>query len=289
MSAIVINTKYVDFISANQQNYSTKGFEGTFFIRSSMDQIGIKEDDEVIVASLIEDDLSFVSEGIITKVKQIDKINPSSQLISQKKEEGLPAPKEYYHHNFKIQITKGLKNNNLLSDLEYSIKSVYRFNKPIIHFQQQFRDLSKQDYDTIVHGWIYTARTTFGKLVNAIPRQNKLEFMLQAMDHFSTVDFIHISLNDGLNFLYDYIDRRILSRGRLLVETNTLIKNHLSNIVPTNEIGFVNPKTEKSDSLSAQAEVFENLFELDAKSDLRHEIKKGISEEIGRASCRERV
>jgi len=279
MSALAINTQYVDILPINNQSFSQKGFEGSFAINSALDQLLIKENDEIIIASPFQKDLIFISEGIIAKVNSINPIPPTQELITKRKLDGLPPPKETFSHNFKIKITKELETNNLLSDLEYSIKSVYRFNNPIVHFQQQFRSLSKQDYDTIVHGWVYAARTTFGKLINAIPRQNKLEFMLQAMDHFSTVDFRDIALDEGVVFLYNYIDRRILSRGRLLVATNKLIKDHLSDIIPSEEIGFFNPKTKQTNNLNLQASAFEDLFQLENKSNIIKFIKKSISED----------
>jgi hypothetical protein len=279
MSTITINTQYVSLVSTNKHSEFTKGFVGTFIITSALDQLGIRENDEVVISTPIKDDLSFVSEGIITKVNQINRIPPPVTLVAQKKVDGQVLPKDKYQHNFQIDILKDLKTNNLLSDLEYSIKAVYRFNKPIVHFQQQYRDLTRKDYETIVKGWVYTTRTTFGKLVNAIPRQNKLEFMLQAMDYFSTVDFKNVPLYDGVDFLYKYISKRILSRGKLIVETNNLIKEQLSDIVPYNEIGFFNPENSKSDNLSTQADLFEKLFALESKSDIRKLIKKSVSED----------
>lgn len=279
MPALAINTQYVTISSTNQQSYSTIGFEGGFQINSVLDEIDIRENYEVIIASPIEKDLNFVSEGVITKVNSIDRVPPSPELVAKNKREGLSSPKENYSHNFRIKIIKELKKNNLLSDLEYSIKSVYRFNSPIVHFQSQFRSLSKQDYETIVNGWIYIARTAFGKMINAIPRQNKLEFMLQAMDHFSTVDFRTISLNEGLVFLYDYIDRRILSRGRLLVATKKLIEEHLSDILPISEVGFINPETKGTNNLNIQAQAFENLFHLEREVDFRKFVERETSED----------
>lgn len=273
MPTIVINTKFVKLLSKNNHPEPTNGFVGNFDITSLYDNLGIRENDKVIIATPIENDLSFVSEGKITKINHIDKF---AIPINRK---GVSLLKDKYSHNFQIEIFKDLKTNNLLSDLEYSIKAVYRFNKPIIHFQKQYRDLPQHDYDTIVQGWIYTTRTIFGKLVNSIPRQNKLEFMLQSMDHFSTVDFKNVSLVDAIDFLYKYIDKRILSRGRLIVETKKLIKEKLSDVLPYAEVGFFNPENAKTDNLSNQADLFEKLFALEKESDIMRNIRERISED----------
>ncbi|MEJ8818559.1 hypothetical protein [Lacibacter sp. H407] len=271
---IVVNTQYVDFSTSNQHQEISAGFKGHFYIVSSLDQIGIREDEEIVIAIPVKNDLTFSASGFVAKVGAVDRIPPSARPS-----DGQLQPKEKYRHSYQIAITNDLTQNNLLSDLEYSIKAVYRFNKPIIHFQQQFRDLSKEDYETIIKGWVYASRTAFGKLVNSIPRQNKLEFMLQAMDFFATVDFAKVSLHDGLSFLYEYINRRILSRGRLIVETNELIKSELKEIVPYTEVGFYNSQKEIADNILTQATLFEKLFSLEGKSNINRIIQKSISED----------
>lgn len=277
MSAIAINTQYVTLTPTGKIKEHSKGFTGRLCIISMLDEISIYENDQVIIATpTLDKDLKFESDGIITKVNEIKKV---TQLNLKNTIGNQNPPKDRFEHYFSIEITKELKNNSLLSDLEYSLQSVYRFSKPIVHFQQQFRNLTKQDYDTIVRGWIYYSRTAFGKLVNSIPRQNKLELMLQAMDHFSTVNFKDVSLYQGLDFLYKYIDKRILSRGRLLIETNNLLKKHLSDILPQEEIGFYNPENKKTDNISKQAGIFEDLFKLEKQSDVRKLIRENISED----------
>ena len=244
----------------------SRGYKGDFSIRSSFENLVINEQDEVVIALPLDGDLCFISEGLITKVKPIRKALSTDS-------------NNYFYHNYSLEIKNELKNNNLLSDLEYSIKSVYRHRNPIVHFQQQYRDLPQQDYETIVKGWVYTTRTTFGKLINSLPRQNKLEFMLQAMDKFSTVDFKDISLQSGLEFLYNYIDKRILSRGKVIVETNKLIIENLADILPHTEIGFINPESKTNNNLSVQAALFEKLFALENNSNILQFINGAKSED----------
>lgn len=278
MSVIAINTQYVKLKPLTNATHLHQGFEGRFTIHSSIDALDIRRNDKVLVGEPINDDLRFISEATITKVSGITTVKPSSKVLEEKEKAGLPAPKDEYDHHFEFKVDSLLQKNNLLSDLEYSLKSVYIYSKPIRHFQHQYRAVIREDYDTIVNGWVYTARTIFGKIVNAIPRQNKLEFMLHAMDYFSTVDFSEVPLTEGLDFLNSYIKDRILSRGRLLVETNKLVKNNLSEIVPLNEIGFINPQTQKSNTLKPQAEIFEKIFDLETQINLVQFIRKSISE-----------
>lgn len=102
--------------------------------------------------------------------------------------------------------------------------------------------------------------------------------MLEAMNNFSTIDFKNVPLTIGLDFLYNYIDRRILSRGRILVDTSQILHNELSDVVPVEEIGFKDPESGKENTLGPQAAIFAKLFALERKTDLRILVKKTISE-----------
>ncbi len=214
MSFIAINTKYVTINPIPSNVAVNRRQKRSFFISSAVNELSIRNDDKLIIAAPIYKDLKFTEEAVVTKTGDVRIIKPSLKEVEENNKASKPPLKEKYEHPFELEIIKQLSENNTLNDLEYSLQSVYSYHKPIVHFQQQFRALNKNDFETIVNGWVYSARTVFGKLANAMPRQNKLELMLQAMDKFNTVDFAKISLLEGLNFLYDYIDRRILSRGR---------------------------------------------------------------------------
>ncbi len=73
MSTITIDTQYVSLVPTNKHLGMTKGFIGTFDIISSYESLGIKENDGVIIAAPIKNDLAFVSEGIIIKIQSINK------------------------------------------------------------------------------------------------------------------------------------------------------------------------------------------------------------------------
>jgi len=280
MDAISININRAQVSITNTRDLEDVNFSSSFSINSEQRHLGIRDKTLLIIAEPEKEseDLRFISQGKILKVKSVDVVKPSKEKINSNILNGFPPPKDIFVHHFDFSITKKLTKNNLLSDLEYSLKEVNRFNKPIVHFRRQFRVIPHDDFDTIINGWIYAARTVFGRLVNAIPRQNKLEFMLEAMNKFSTIDFKEVSLQKGLDFLYDYIDRRILSRGRLLVATNDLIEDKLSDIVPIEDIGFRNPTSGNEDTLHPQAQIFKKIFELQGKADLRKYVNAAISE-----------
>ena len=201
---------------------------------------------------------------------------PSIEEIAKSAEARRPRPADSYHHYFSYLIDKQLNQNNTLTDLEYSLESVNNFSEPIRHFQTQYRKLIEDDFETIVNGWIYATRTVFGKLVNSIPRQNKLEFMLQAIDRFDTIEFKSVPLLDGLDFLNEFIETRILSRGKLLVATNRLISKKLNDLFDKDEVGFIDPMTEKSNRIAPQAAIFEQLLALENDVNLKTNLNKAI-------------
>ena len=278
VSAYTINTQKVEISRVSGIDISEPPFVGNFSIASKLDQLGIRMGAKAVVLKLEEDDFRFASAGEISKIFDTTIIKPSSDEIVRATSRGLPPPRDTYRHNFQLQVTQRLFNNNLLSELEYSLKDVYRYNNPMVHFQTQYRELNDDDYETIIDGLVYTARTAFGKLINSLPRQNKLEFMIQAINEFRTIDFTKISLQKGLDYLYDYIERRILRKGLLLVEIERLLEEKFSDILIPNEIGFIDPATEKHNNISIQAKYFEQLFNLDREHNFKDFVRKKIKE-----------
>jgi hypothetical protein len=276
MNAFAINTNLVPLPALSSSNALTIGYRGSFFITSELDELEIQKGNSILFIKSQNEDLKFTNNATISTIGGVDVIKPSDKDL--KKHRGPLKPKDTYRHHYSFVVDQQLKTNNLLSDLEYSLPIIYNYHKPKVHFQQQYRGLQKTDYDTIVNGWVYATRTVFGKMVNAIPRQNKLEFMLRAIDNFSTIDFTKIHLMDGLEFLYEYIDARILSRGRILVATNNLIEKKLSDIIPPDEVGFISPDGEQNNKLSTQAKIFDELFSLEKKHNLRQSLKSFIAQ-----------
>lgn len=263
MRFVALNTKY--FEPKVLAALGKVGERGSFTIKSVMEDVGITDETQFVMLEGTVQTVAFTKRGQITKKGNVVALPPSPQMIAQKKQRGQPPPRTEYLQNFEHVVEEFLTKRNTLKDLEYSLKIVDNYNSPITHFQQQHRTLDEKDFETIQHGWIYIIRTAFGKLINALPRQNKLEFMLQCMDKFSTIDFKGTSLYDGYNFLLQYIEKRILDKGRLLVHTDNLLNKHFADILPVEEIGFVDPGKMRGNNLSEQASVFRNLFKLSDK------------------------
>lgn len=273
MSAVTINTKQVTIPALNNSSHLSIGFRGNFKIESTEASLPLSIGDDLIFIKVINDDMVFTNTGIISKIGKRDFVKGKPKKGGQFQQF---KDRDKYHHHFNFEIKKTLQKNNMLSELEYSLPVVDNHHKPEVHFQSQYRAIPKDDFDTIVNGWVYVTRTAFGKLVNSLPRQNKLEFMIQAMDHFATIDFSRTSLVDGLEFLYKYIERRILSRGRILVATDGIIKKELTDFFPVDEVGFTTIENETILNIHTQAQVFSDLFVLDKEKSLKKSVKDMI-------------
>lgn len=270
MSIVAVNSQYVVIPGFSNPSLFKVGHTGEFIIKSTEQSLPISAGDDLIFIKPSKGDLIFSNSGRISKIgrKDIIKGKPVAKGATFSYQN-----KDAYNHYFDFEVKAILNKNNKLSELEYSLPVVENYHKPEVHFQSQYRTLPKNDFDTIVNGWVYATRTVFGKLVNALPRQNKLEFMIEAMDHFSTIDFKDTSLIDGLDFLYRYIEHRILSRGKLLVATDGIIKNELKDLLPPNDVGFIDPETNSIQNISNQADIFKNLFKLEKEKSLKSSLE----------------
>lgn len=273
MAAFALNGKH---IPGFEEASLKQGDTGEFSIVSELQEIPIRKNSKFILLQATKSDFLFTNEGTVTSSAKIVKLpTPADKMIAAKKNDK-PLPKDKYQHSFNYEIRSKLENNNALNDLKYSLKVVYNFYKPETHFMQQFRDINSDDYKTIVNGWVYTIRTAFGKIVNALPKQNRLEFMLFAMDEFKTIDFVKIPLIDGIEFLNSYVDKRILSRGKLLVATDKLIHSKLKSMVDPKQVGFVDELTGNEKSIHTQALIFQKLQSLQNKKKLTEYLNNSI-------------
>lgn len=277
MAAFALNSKYIPEFA---NSALIKGDKGEFSIISELDEISINNHSKFILLRPVDKEFLFTNEGKITSKARIVKLPASLDQVSKAKSRNQLLPKDKFKHIFKYEINNTLSNNNTLNDLKYSLRIVYNFYKPESHFSQQFRDINTDDYQTIVNGWIYTVRTAFGKIVNALPKQNRLEFMLFAMDEFKTIDFVKIPLIQGIEFLNSYVEKRILSRGNLLVSTDKLIRKNLKDIIDAENIGFVDEITGSEKNISSQSLIFKKLQTLKNKGTLKEYLNKSINSNL---------
>lgn len=230
---------------------------------------------ELIVISRSESAsaLRFESYGKVTEILDSPKLTlkdleswPNAAFAKRwahdlKKPEAKEKP--IWMHSFKVGEVHTLEGPNCTLDrLAYSLMDVEQFNHPIVHFQQQLRQLDLDDFETIRHGWVYVARTAFAKVANALPLRNRLEFRLWMDREFGREVKTDIDYIKYFALLFDYLEARIFSRGKLLIATDEMIRESSVGIAPGmhGTVGLADDDG-NVDSIHEQANRFRLLFE----------------------------
>lgn len=261
-------------------------------IRSSLTRLPIKEESKYIFVqpNFSIGNYTFTQFGIVKKIGTIEPIELTDAQKLQnkilKREKRPPLPQEYLH-TFILEDVGEIKENRELVDYSYSLLSVNNYLNPKRHFQQQYRAVHEYDYETITREQIYIARTAFGRLINALPKESKYDFVLYAIEEFGTVEFRGIDFIKAYEFLWKYINDSILSQGRYITSAFEILSEKFGQTgVPIDKVGFANHADEekglfgsdlKGDNLSIQARYFQNLFEHSRSNTLSYESLKSVT------------
>jgi len=131
-------------------------------------------------------------------------------------------------HDLILEIKGLLNEDNLLEDYYYSLEIIKNFKNPYVHFQQSYRLIKDNDFDTIINKKINIPRSFFGILFNVLPREHKLNFISSIIKDegdliFSNYDYIKIG-----NYFSDYIKSNILDLSDYLLESWSML-NEIGN------------------------------------------------------------
>ena len=201
------------------------------------------------------------------------------EVNEERRRKNLSPLSKSFKYTVSVNPQGELVTNNRLGDLAYSLQAVGLYAKPFRHFQKQYRTIEEFDYETVVAGHLYIARTAFGKIANALPRANRMEFTILSMEKFGSEDLIGIDYLQALDFLFDYVERKILNPGTFVIETDALLEKVFENKnVPYQRIGFLDSDEAVPDSIREQANIFRELFDQGGSKDLLAEIKDGVFE-----------
>jgi hypothetical protein len=298
MNNWVLNTSYVE------ENINAISEGSNFIYETRLDYVPFAEKDPyVILHNQVIDDMHsaakkrawhndefdsyhFNNLGIIREIKTPE-ILPFSEEDKKenekRKKEGKPLLKPKKWYNLSLQQEYNLIANNIFQDLAYSMLAVYNYGKPIGHFQGQIRSLRNADYTTIKKGRIYIARTAFGKIVNAIPYENKFEFSVFISRKYKTSSFRNLDYIKILKDLINYIENRIHNKGKLLVATDKMIDSlsKKTNLVNAS-IGFYDDEVNAGNNIKKQADFFEELFNHIEETNLLSSIKANVKQEPNR-------
>jgi hypothetical protein len=249
----------------------------------------LNKDDSFVTLNKNED-YFFQHFGFVAEKPRTEQLseNEARNLLSNF-EEGF----SYYRHIVPVKIKDVLTKDNLLDEYMYSLLGIKNLANPYIHFRKKVTALNPNDYETITKQWVYVARTIFARLINAIPKENRLDFVLQSMAQFQKIELRETPFLRAIEFLRDYIDENFLSQGRLLIGIKHILENELNEVgIPINELSFLdheeennqlndsNPFVENNDKIIQQAKSFEQLFSIDEDLGIIDKIFNDVSKNV---------
>ncbi len=275
----VFNKDYI----YNPTYRGAKGLDVSLRIKSTQAKLPIRKDEKYILIEPTYEIFNFTQYGFVEKIGPVVPIEFSAyekeqNEIRAKKDQPL-LPQQYFHP-FVLKAEGEIEETRKLNDYTYSLLSVYSYLNPQKHFQQQYRKILVEDYETITKEQVFIARTAFGNLINALPKESKYDFVLYAIEEFGTVEFKGMDFIKVYKFLWEYINENILSQGRYITSAHEILGGSLSKVgVPVSQVGFISYDEDgkdvlKSDvkgqallipdkvgdSISIQSEYFKDLF-----------------------------
>ena len=255
-----------------------------FKIHNTQRRIRIDKEDEF--SCFVDNDSYYTTEkykliykGLINSVDSIENTELTNDELSEneRRKEKKLKPLKYYDHFVEFSEVSSFHTYEYLDDYAYSLTKIYkRYINPIVHFRQSITELPKLDFETLQKERIYVSRTLFGRLINALPYENRLQFLLYSVEHFNESDLRKIPFSKAFPLLKEFVSTGIIQSGKHLIKSEELIKKHYlfnqeNNIGFSyeNEIESINKKETdfQIDNIFEQAELFRNTFEIDGDFD----------------------
>jgi len=161
--------------------------------------LSVKPEDSFILLSSEMTERTFTHEALVTGVEQV------------KEEEEVRV--------FRVTIDKWktLERQLPLDDFYYSLTIVRNLKKPYLHFRQGYRRIPEGDYQSIVHGEPFLARTLFLELLLALPDMLRRQFTIEG-DLFLDLEGENSLFLNRLTRLLAFVNERVLTVGSQLLE-----------------------------------------------------------------------
>ena len=103
--------------------------------------------------------------------------------------EAEPVGDDFYIHRYDLSSLNKYEVPRDLLDLSFSLRFVYNYRNPRIHFRRRYRSLDKSDFEVIKRGIVFWPRTMLGIFLNELPISITREFIAnQIEDGRATID-----------------------------------------------------------------------------------------------------
>jgi len=261
-------------------------YNGKFEIRNSTPKIKIHQNDEF--ASIVNNhETIFLSEkvemlnrGYVSSVTNIETKQLTERELDENRRRAKRGknPLRYYIHTIKFEEATPFSHYKFLDDYTYSLLKIYkRYIRPVRHFSRVITELPVEDFETLKKERIFVERTLFGRLINALPYQNRLQFILYAIDKFNEADLRKIHFSKIYPDLKEFVGTGVVQMGKHLIQSQNLIKKHSKIFLDDTKIGFgydidvenleiEDPKKRKQDKvdyIDSQAFLFQEVFSIE--------------------------
>lgn len=135
-----------------------------------------------------------------------------------------PAEDDFYVYRYDLSSLDKYEIPRDLLDLSFSLRFVYNYRNPRIHFRRHYRSLGKSDFEVIKSGIVFWPRTMLGIFLNKLPISVTREFIAKQIAYGrATID--------GAS---DYLD--IWNELRELIVSEYSLGNHYLQSIENNLI-----------------------------------------------------
>ena len=220
------------------------------------DQFKFEKLDKVIVLRKRGENWRFTVYGEISNIKI--PITKSLKGVWGKK-----TNLTVYLHKIK---SYNLKNADTFSfdELKFSLKAYSKISAQI-HKQNNYAiPISDFDFETILKGRIFMARTAFGRLATALPIESQFDFIKCILDNYKCYDLRVLGYRKALDALLRFIDARFECVGEEIIKANDLLTKVFGNSdIDLDEVGIYDERESKSRSIRKQSKLFSRLKSLE--------------------------
>ena len=115
-------------------------------------KVAITKGDRIVALSTADSGLFFPWYSNVAEVARPKRIDDNYQLFE-----------------FALEDRTSIDAQPVLKDLAFTLTKIYRYQRPHVHFLRPYVSLSPVDFQSIVEGRLFWARTAFGLFLSSLP------------------------------------------------------------------------------------------------------------------------
>jgi hypothetical protein len=211
--------------------------DGVIVFRSDSQSTRIRQNDEFTsivdneAAVFVTEKVKLLNKGYVNSIDPpvpiaLKDLLPHELRIRKRSIDLGRKPATFYTHKIRYSQASLYKEFSFLDDYSYSLLKVYkRYIKPSRHYSKVITEMPETDFETLRKERIFIDRTIFGRLINALPYPNRLQFMLFCIEEFKEADLRKIHFSKATPFLKKFVGNGIIDMGKYInASVNILIE-----------------------------------------------------------------